>query len=135
MYTVLVDGDDHNEPIADAARSILDGHIVLDRRLAVAGHFPSIDALASISRVASKVNPPEHTRLAAGLRKVMAARKAAQDLLDVGAYQRGSNPLVDAAVDHEDEINLFLRQRIDETTPAAQAWEQLGRLAATLGGI
>jgi flagellum-specific ATP synthase len=135
MYTVLVDGDDHNEPIADAARSILDGHIVLDRRLAVAGHFPSIDALASISRVASKVNPPGHTRLAAGLRKVMAARKAAQDLLDVGAYQRGSNPLVDAAVDHEDEINLFLRQRMDETTPAAQAWEQLRRLAATLGGI
>jgi flagellum-specific ATP synthase len=135
LYTVLVDGDDHNEPIADAARSILDGHVVLDRKLAVAGHFPSIDALGSLSRVASKVNPPERTALAAGLRKVLAARKAAQDLLDVGAYQRGSNPLVDAAVDHENEINLFLQQRMDEQTPAEAAWEHLRRLTATLGGI
>jgi flagellum-specific ATP synthase len=135
MYTVLVDGDDHNEPVADAARSILDGHVVLDRKLAVAGHFPSIDALASISRVASKVNPAERTRLAAGLRKVLAARNAAQDLLDVGAYQRGSNRLVDAAVDHEDEINLFLQQRMDDQTPADAAWDHLRRLAATLGGI
>ncbi|NKX53613.1 FliI/YscN family ATPase [Arthrobacter sp. E918] len=135
IYTVLVDGDDHNEPVADAARSILDGHVVLERKLAVAGHFPAIDPLASISRVASKVNPQERTRLAAGLRRVLAARRGAQDLLDVGAYQRGSNPLVDAAVDHEDEINLFLQQRMDEQTPAGQAWEHLRRLAATLGGI
>ncbi|NKX49984.1 EscN/YscN/HrcN family type III secretion system ATPase, partial [Arthrobacter deserti] len=78
---------------------------------------------------------PEHTRLAAGLRKVMAARRAAQDLLDVGAYQRGSNPLVDAAVDHADEINMFLQQRMDDQTPADQAWEHLRRLATNLGGI
>ena len=89
IYTVLVDGDDHNEPIADSARSILDGHVVLDRKLAVSGHFPSVDALGSISRVASKVNTPENARAAGALRKVLAARKAAQDLLDVGAYQPG----------------------------------------------
>ena len=133
IYTVLVDGDDHNEPIADAARSILDGHIVLDRKLAVAGHFPSVDALASISRVASRVNPPEKTALAMNLRKVLAARRSTQDLLDVGAYNRGTNPLVDAAVDHEDEINAFLQQRMDDQTPAPEAWDRLTRLTGILG--
>ncbi|MDM7990882.1 FliI/YscN family ATPase [Arthrobacter sp. zg-Y877] len=133
MYTVLVDGDDHNEPIADSARSILDGHVVLDRKLAVSGHFPSIDALASISRVASRVNPRERSDAASTLRRVMAARRAAQDLLDVGAYQRGSNPLVDAAVDNQDAINAFLQQRMDEQTPAETAWAQLQTLTRMLG--
>ncbi|KAD3456117.1 FliI/YscN family ATPase [Arthrobacter yangruifuii] len=133
MYTVLVDGDDHNEPIADSARSILDGHVVLDRKLAVSGHFPSIDALASISRVASRVNPRERSDAASLLRRVMAARKAAQDLLDVGAYQRGTNPLVDAAVDNQDAINAFLQQRMDEQTPAETAWAQLHQLTRMLG--
>ncbi|WP_166878196.1 FliI/YscN family ATPase [Salinibacterium sp. ZJ450] len=134
MYTVLVDGDDHNEPIADSARSILDGHVVLDRKLAVSGHFPSVDPLASISRVASRVTTPEHRALAVTLRKALAARRAAQDLLDVGAYQRGSNPLVDAAVDHETAINAFLQQRMDDQTPTHKAWDSLARLALTLGG-
>ncbi len=133
MYTVLVDGDDHNEPIADSARSILDGHVVLDRKLAVSGHFPSVDALASISRVASRVNPRERSDAASTLRRVMAARRAAQDLLDVGAYQRGSNPLVDAAVDNQDAINAFLQQRMDEQTPAETAWAQLHNLTRMLG--
>ncbi|MET1085871.1 MAG: FliI/YscN family ATPase [Arthrobacter sp.] len=133
VYTVLVDGDDHNEPIADAARSILDGHVVLDRRLAVSGHFPSVDALASISRLASKVNPPEYSAAAAKLRKVMAARTAAQDLIDVGAYSRGSNRLVDAALDHESAIAAFLQQSMNESTPAEQAWAQLIHLTTTLG--
>ncbi|TPV52567.1 FliI/YscN family ATPase [Pseudarthrobacter phenanthrenivorans] len=133
VYTVLVDGDDHNEPIADAARSILDGHVVLDRRLAVSGHFPSVDALASISRLASKVNPPECSAAAAKLRKVMAARAAAQDLIDVGAYSRGSNPLVDAALDHQGAIEAFLQQSMNESTPADLAWAQLINLTTTLG--
>ncbi|MFD5276363.1 FliI/YscN family ATPase [Pseudarthrobacter sp. NPDC058362] len=133
VYTVLVDGDDHNEPIADSARSILDGHVVLDRRLAVSGHFPSVDALASISRLASKVNPPEYSAAAAKLRKVMAARNAAQDLIDVGAYSRGSNPLVDAALDHEGAIAAFLQQFMNESTPADHAWTQLINLTTTLG--
>ena len=134
MYTVLVDGDDHNEPVADAARSILDGHIVLDRRLAVAGHFPSIDVLGSVSRVANKVNPRERTELATGLRRVLAARKAAQDLIDVGAYQAGSNPLVDAALAHQEQIDGFLRQGMDDRTPAVDAWQRLATLNTTLGG-
>jgi flagellum-specific ATP synthase len=134
IYTVLVDGDDHNEPIADAARSFLDGHVVLDRKLAVAGHFPSIDVLGSISRVASRVNTSERMQVAGVLRRTLAARKAAQDLLDVGAYQRGANPLVDAAVDHESEINAFLEQRMDEQTTITGAWERLDRLTTVLGG-
>jgi flagellum-specific ATP synthase len=132
IYTVLVDGDDHNEPIADAARSILDGHVVLDRKLAVAGHFPAVDALASVSRVAGHVTSAEQRELALALRRVMAARRAAQDLLDVGAYQRGANPLVDAGVDHEAEINAFLTQRIGQGSTAAESWSALSQLVAKL---
>jgi len=134
LYTVLVDGDDHNEPVADAARSILDGHVVLDRALAVTGHFPSVDALGSVSRVASKVTTPAQRADASRLRAVMAARRAAQDLLDVGAYQRGANPLVDAAVDHAGEIDAFLRQGMADGAPTADSWARLARLAALLGG-
>ncbi|WP_130783197.1 FliI/YscN family ATPase, partial [Cellulomonas biazotea] len=135
LYTVLVDGDDHNEPIADAARSILDGHVVLDRRLAVAGHFPSVDALGSISRVASRVTTAEQRDAARRLRAVMAARRQAQDLLDVGAYVAGSNPLVDAAVTHGRAIDAFLRQDIEDVVPAAQAWAHLSALVQQLGDV
>ncbi|AOY72578.1 FliI/YscN family ATPase [Arthrobacter sp. TES] len=129
IYTVLVDGDDHNEPIADAARSILDGHVVLDRKLAVTGHFPSVDVLGSVSRVASKVTDPVHTACAVQLRRVLAARRAAQDLIDVGAYRRGSNPLVDAALDNEAAINQFLRQGMGEPSAMAESWAWLSRLS------
>lgn len=135
LYTVLVDGDDHNEPIADAARSILDGHIVLDRKLAVTGHFPSVDALGSISRVASKVNPEHRMQAASTLRRVLAARRNAQDLIDVGAYKAGTNRLVDAAVAHEDAINAFLQQRMDDQTQADDAWAALDQLTQLLGGL
>jgi flagellum-specific ATP synthase len=107
--------------------------VVLDRKLAVTGHFPSIDALGSISRVASKVNSPEHSSTASALRKVLAARKNAQDLIDVGAYQRGTNPLVDAAMDHEAAINAFLQQRMDDQTSAVDAWSMLDHLTRMLG--
>jgi flagellum-specific ATP synthase len=133
IYTVLVDGDDHNEPIADAARSILDGHVVLDRKLAVLGHFPAVDALSSISRVASRVTTPAQAVVAGRLRSVLAARRAAQDLLDVGAYRQGTNPLVDAAVEHDAAIMAFLQQRMDEHTPAAEAWDRLSTLSSRLG--
>ncbi|MEH0109333.1 FliI/YscN family ATPase [Tersicoccus sp. MR15.9] len=133
IYTVLVDGDDHNDPVADSARSILDGHVVLDRALAVSGHFPSVDALGSVSRLASKVTDPRQKALATGLRRVLAARRSAQDLLDVGAYQPGSNPLVDAAVAHRDAIDGFLRQPIEESTAPADAWRRLGDLCGLLG--
>lgn len=133
LYTVLVDGDDHNEPIADSARSILDGHVVLDRKLAITGHFPSVDALGSVSRVASRVNPAERSRLATALRRVLAARASAQDLLDVGAYQRGSNPLVDAAVDNEGAIADFLQQGMDQRCGAEESWRALSDLVRQLG--
>lgn len=133
IYTVLVDGDDHNEPIADAARSILDGHVVLDRKLAITGHFPSVDVLASISRVASRVISPEQNAIATILRRVMAARQSAQDLLDVGAYRTGANPLVDAAVENDAAIKAFLQQRMDDQTPSEQAWARLAQLTRAFG--
>ncbi len=133
VYTVLVDGDDHNEPIADAARSILDGHVVLTRELAVQGHYPSIDVLGSVSRVASRVTSAEQRDAAQVLRKVLAARKRAQDLLDVGAYAAGSNPLVDAAVANSTAIDTFLRQPVDTVAPAGDSWAHLQRLIAQMG--
>jgi flagellum-specific ATP synthase len=135
IYTVLVDGDDHNEPIADAARSILDGHVVLERKLAVSGHYPAVDALASLSRVASHVTTAQQRQMAVALRRVMAARRQAQDLLDVGAYQRGANPFVDAAVDNEAGIEAFLTQGIDAGTSADESWFQLAELVTRLGGV
>ncbi|WP_395641122.1 FliI/YscN family ATPase [Pseudolysinimonas sp.] len=133
LYTVLVDGDDHDEPIADTARSILDGHVVLDRKLAIAGHFPTVDALASVSRVAGRITSAEQRRMATALRRVMAARRQAQDLIDVGAYSRGANPLVDAALDHAEAIDAFLRQDIAETADGDASWVHLAALVAALG--
>jgi flagellum-specific ATP synthase len=133
IYTVLVDGDDHNEPIADAARSILDGHVVLSRDLAVAGHFPSIDVLGSVSRVASRVTTPVQRAAAVRLRQVLAARRRAQDLLDVGAYAAGSNPDVDAAVTNADAIDAFLRQGMDEVAEFGDSWARLQALVERMG--
>lgn len=133
IYTVLVDGDDHNEPIADAARSILDGHVTLTRDLAVAGHFPSIDVLGSVSRVASRVSSREQAALATRLRQVLAARRRAQDLIDVGAYAAGTNPMVDAAVANADAIDAFLRQGMDERAPADDSWQRLAALVDRMG--
>uniref|UniRef100_UPI0020277C3A FliI/YscN family ATPase n=1 Tax=Actinotalea sp. C106 TaxID=2908644 RepID=UPI0020277C3A len=134
IYTVLVDGDDHNEPIADAARSILDGHVVLTRELAVAGHFPSIDVLASVSRVAGRVTSADQREAAVVLRQVMAARRRAQDLLDVGAYVAGSNALVDAAVQHAGAIDAFLQQPLDQTAEPEDSWARLAGLVRAIGG-
>ncbi|SDQ20070.1 FliI/YscN family ATPase [Quadrisphaera sp. DSM 44207] len=130
IYTVLVDGDDHDEPIADAARSILDGHVVLDRRLATAGHFPSIDVLGSVSRVASRVTTREQRADAAHVRRLLAARRDAQDLVDVGAYARGSNPVVDAALAAGPAIDAFLRQDVEDVVAPATAWARLRAIAA-----
>jgi flagellum-specific ATP synthase len=134
LYSVLVDGDDHNEPIADAARSILDGHVVLDRRLAVAGHFPAVDALASVSRVATRVIEPERAALAQRLRGVLAARRSVADLVDVGAYVAGSNPLVDAALAHAGAIDDFLRQPLGAAAPTEDSWARLAALVRLLEG-
>jgi flagellum-specific ATP synthase len=114
IYTVLVDGDDHNEPIADAVRSILDGHVVLTRRLAHAGHYPAIDVLASISRVANAVTTPQERAAATALRQLLAAGEEARDLIEIGAYVAGTNPVVDRAVALRPQIEEFLRQDVHD---------------------
>lgn len=134
LYTVLVDGDDHNEPIADAARGILDGHVVLDRALAIRGHYPAVDVLGSVSRVVSKITTHEQRQNAVALRSVLAARRSANDLIDIGAYRQGANPLVDAALAHESSISGFLTQRMDDLTASHDSWQQLAALTTDLGG-
>ncbi|MGJ0388359.1 FliI/YscN family ATPase [Microbacterium sp. CGR1] len=135
LYTVLVDGDDHNEPIADAARGILDGHVVLDRALAIRGHFPAVDVLGSVSRVVSKITTAEQRQDAVTLRSVLAARRSANDLIDIGAYRPGANPLVDAALTHEAAIARFLMQRMDDLTASDDSWRQLAALTTDFGGL
>lgn len=114
LYTVLVEGDDMNEPIADTARGILDGHIVLSRKLASKGHYPSIDILESVSRVMGDVVSTEHRQAAWNVAELMAVYREAEDLISVGAYQHGSNPKIDAAIRATDAIQMFLRQRVEE---------------------
>jgi flagellum-specific ATP synthase len=126
-----VEGDDMNDPIADAARSILDGHVVLDRRLATSGHFPSIDVLESISRSVNAITTPEQRSDATVLRQLMAARRDAKDLVEIGAYVAGSNPLVDRALAKSAAIDQFLRQPVGETADPVQSWAMLHELAAT----
>jgi len=128
LYTVLVEGDDHNEPIADTARSILDGHVVLDRRLASSGHFPSIDVLESISRVSGAVTTPEQRKDAQQLRRLMAAHREVRELVEIGAYVPGTNPDADSARARWPKINEFLRQDMDDRTPVDEAWAALRRL-------
>jgi flagellum-specific ATP synthase len=131
LYTVLVEGDDHNEPIADAARSILDGHVVLTRKLATAGHFPSIDVLESVSRVANAVTSREQRFAATELRRMLAAYRDVRDLVEIGAYVPGTNPDADRAHELMPAINAFLRQDLDERTTADSAWANLATLLTT----
>jgi flagellum-specific ATP synthase len=110
IYTVLVDGDDTNEPIADAARSILDGHIVLARKLTSRGHYPPIDILQSLSRVMPMVTTQDHVRQAAKLRELLAAYADVEDLISIGAYKQGTQPVSDEAIQKWPALNTFLRQ-------------------------
>ncbi len=110
LYTVLVDGDDFNEPITDTARSILDGHIMLDRKLAHKNHYPAIDVLQSISRVMSSIAGKEHKEAAGKLKNVMATYQEAEDLINIGAYKSGSNKNIDYAIEKIDAVNDFLLQ-------------------------
>jgi flagellum-specific ATP synthase len=126
LYTVLVEGDDHNEPIADAARSILDGHVVLDRRLANSGHFPSVDVLQSISRVARAITTPQQAEVAREARRLIAARRDVKELVEIGAYTPGSNPTADEALVRWPAIEAFLQQDISEISEPVGSWAQLG---------
>lgn len=114
LYTVLVDGDDFNEPITDTARGILDGHIVLSRKLAQMNHYPAIDVLASISRVMSAIATKEHKQMAGKLKNVMATYQEAEDLINIGAYKAGSNKQIDYAISKIDQVNDFLCQSTED---------------------
>ena len=114
LYTVLVDGDDMNEPITDTARGILDGHIVLNRKLAQKNHYPAIDVLASISRCMSAIADPEHKKAAGKLKTVLATYNDAEDLINIGAYRSGANKNIDYAVSKIEKVNAFLMQETDQ---------------------
>ena len=128
VYTVLVEGDDTNEPIADTVRGILDGHIVLSRQLANSNHFPAIDVGASISRLMVEIVSPEHRQLASQLRDVMGVYEKNADLVSIGAYKAGTNPKLDHALQKMDAINGFLTQGIDESFSYEESLEELRRI-------
>ena len=129
FYAVLVDGDDMDEPISDTVRGILDGHIVLNRKLAQAYHYPAVDVLASISRLANRVSGAETKRAVAAVRRLMAVYVENEDMITVGAYQKGSNPDVDAAIDSHKAIEAFLIQDEFEKAPVRDTLKALGALA------
>jgi flagellum-specific ATP synthase len=128
LYTVLVDGDDFNEPITDTARSILDGHIVLDRKLGHKNHYPAIDVLQSISRCMSQIATKEHKKLAGRLKNVLATYNEAEDLINIGAYKSGSNKNIDYAISKIDAVNAFLMQQTDEKFTFDEELKMLGEI-------
>lgn len=125
LYTVLVDGDDFNEPITDTARSILDGHIMLNRKLAHKNHYPAIDVLQSISRCMSQIAEPDHKQAAGRLKNVLATYSDAEDLINIGAYKKGSNPEIDYAIEKIQTVNEFLMQATDEKIPFEEEVQRL----------
>ncbi len=125
IYTVLVEGGDLDEPIADAVRGISDGHIVLSRQLAAKNHYPAIDVLASISRVMPKVTTKEHRIVASHLRDLMASYKESEDLITVGAYTRGSNPKIDKAISIHDDLTNLLRQQVEESFTIEEIFDRM----------
>lgn len=131
FYTVLVEGDDLNEPITDTVRGILDGHIVLDRALAEKNHYPAIDVLASVSRLMVEVTDEQHRALAGDLRAALATYRDAEDLINIGAYASGSNPQIDAAIGLYPKINKFLQQGIYETSSWSETMQCLEQILGT----
>jgi len=137
ILTVLVDGDDLSDPVADCVRSLLDGHVVLDRKLAQQGHYPAVDILQSVSRLASAVTTPEHQLAARRFKAIYSTYTEAQDLINIGAYAPGSNPRIDLAVRLIEEVRSFLIQDIGEAGMSSEeisqrlveltaSWEFLG---------
>lgn len=129
LYTVLVEGDDMNEPVSDMVRGLLDGHIVLSRELAEHNHFPAVDVLGSVSRLMIDIAPKEHRDAAGKLRDLMATYKKSEDLINIGAYVEGSNPKLDLAMRMKDDIDAVLRQDVGETTPMDQTVQVMMNLA------
>jgi flagellum-specific ATP synthase len=135
LFTVLVEADDMNDPIADSVRSILDGHIVLTRELATQNHYPAIDVLESVSRLNRDLLQSEQLNLSAAAREHLAVYRKNQDLISIGAYPAGSNPAIDAAISFHEPLKRFLRQGVDEGFAATQSWPLLAKtLAATSAG-
>jgi flagellum-specific ATP synthase len=128
FYTVLMEGDDQQDPVVDTVRSLLDGHIILDRRLATKGHYPPIDILDSLSRLMPSIVGPEHMKKATGLRRLLAAYARSEDLIRIGAYQRGSDAVLDRAVEVLPQVEEFLRQSTSSLCP----FEETGQLLSAL---
>jgi flagellum-specific ATP synthase len=135
VFTVLVDGDDHNEPIADAVRGILDGHLILDRAIAERGRYPPINLLKSVSRTMPACNTDQETALVRRVRQLLATYEDMADLIRIGAYRRGTDPKVDEAIAYFDRIDGFLSQRKDESTNLTNSYELLARLIAAPAGM
>jgi len=131
VYTVLVEGDDFNEPVADAVRSILDGHIVLSRDLATAGHFPAVDVLNSVSRLRDRVLPSRQQAIAQELQRLSATYREKEDLIAVGAYQDGTDPSVDLSIRMRGPIADFLRQGPHDLS----AWDETLQALESLEGV
>lgn len=129
IYSVLVEGDDTSEPISDAVRGLLDGHVILSRRLASQAHYPAIDVLESISRLFTDLTSDEHRAAAQTIRELLAAYRDHEDLISIGAYRSGANPTVDAAIAMRDEINRYMRQAVSESSTVDSARTQLLQLA------
>ena len=132
LYTVLVDGDDLNEPITDTVRGILDGHIVLSRKLANQNHYPAIDVLASVSRVMPSIVDDEHLNIANTIKNTMAVYRESEDLINIGAYKKGSNREIDKAIDVKEDIDRFLKQRVLESYPLNETIEFMMNIANKL---
>jgi flagellum-specific ATP synthase len=135
FYAILVEGDDMTEPIADAARGILDGHIILSRRLAQKGHYPAIDVLDSISRVANEVSDKQHIAARQQLQKLIAAYAEVEDLINIGAYAKGSNPTVDAAIQLKPKIDAILQQQSHDGDNFEASKKRLLQLAVESGAL
>jgi flagellum-specific ATP synthase len=129
FYSVLVEGDDTSEPVSDTVRGLLDGHIILSRRLASQAHWPAIDILESISRLFPEITPPEQRAAAQSIRELLAAYRDHEDLISIGAYRQGANPTVDAAIIMREEIHRYLRQAIEEPSSVEDAKNELLKLA------
>ncbi len=135
FFTVLVEGDDFNEPVCDTVRAILDGHIILSRQLGAMGHYPAINVLESVSRLQSKLATREHKEAARAVREALASYERASDLIQLGAYVQGSNPLLDTVLRNRPQIDGFLRQDADDTSPIGETLGQLQSLATILGQV
>ncbi len=134
FYTVLVEGDDLDEPVADNAEGFLDGHIILDRKLAESNHYPAINILKSISRLANKITDADTRKAAGYLRNKMAVYTEAEDLINVGAYAKGSNPEIDEAINKLPEIKKFLIQDVEEKTDINETLKKAMAIAGLFGG-